>query len=336
MSPAASNVSEPLQIGDRVIQPGERTQYELPVARLFTGSWLSLTVAVLHGATPGPKVWLSAALHGDELNGMEIIRQVLRRLDPATLRGSVIAVPVVNVFGLLNQTRYLPDRRDLNRSFPGNAKGSLTARLAHLFLEEVVSKGDYGIDLHTASNHRTNLPQIRADLDDPVVARLSEAFGAPIMFRAPRIRGSLREAAYKRGIRYLLYEAGEPLRLNRFAVEAGVRGVQNVLTALDMIEPQIGAPLPPSLIGGETRWLRASRTGSVTLKARLGDRVVKGQVIGTISDPVSDPFSTQHRTIKAPMTGMVIGYTNNPLVHQGDALVHLAALADESPIDTPR
>ena len=313
-------------IGQKTVLPGRRAFEELPVARLFTGSWLSLPVAVLHGRKPGPKVWLSAAIHGDELNGIEIIRQVLRQLEPKTLRGTVIAVPVVNVFGLLHQTRYLPDRRDLNRSFPGSPRGSLTARLAHLFLDEVVGQADYGIDLHTAALHRTNLPQIRANLDDPEIYRLAEAFGAPIMMGGRRLRGSLREIAHQRDIKYLLYEAGEPLRLNDFAIEAGVLGILRVLVALEMIENAPGPLASKSLVAEDTTWLRARRTGSLSLKTSLGSQTTAGQVIGTINDPVSDPFSTKRRVVKAPFNGMVIGQTINPLVHQGDAILHLARL----------
>lgn len=324
---ATSNITpkgEAIHIGNRVVRPGERALEELPVARLFTGSWSSLPIAVINGRQAGPRLWLSAAIHGDELNGVEIIRQVLGGIKPAELAGTLLAVPVVNVFGLVHQTRYLPDRRDLNRSFPGSPRGSLASRLAHLFLEEVVRKCDYGIDLHTGSQHRTNLPQIRAKIDDSEIRRLAQAFGAPLMFTVKPLHGSLRETTDKLGIHYLLYEAGEPMRFNRFAVRTGVRGVRRVMAALGMLEFNDPEPEPEILVGGETQWLRANRTGSFILKVRLGERVAANQVIGTIADPVSDPFSTRRRIVKAPFDGVVIGYTNNPLVHQGDALVHLA------------
>jgi predicted deacylase len=185
----------PLRIGDTLVQPGSTGRVDLPVARLPTQTHLSLPVAIIHGARPGPTLWLSAALHGDEIGGVEIIRRVLSRVSAPRLDGSLIAVPIVNVFGFISQSRYLPDRRDLNRSFPGSARGSLAARLAHLFMTEVVKQCTHGIDLHTGSSHRRNLPQIRADLDDPDTRRIATAFGATVMIHSRVRDGSLREAA---------------------------------------------------------------------------------------------------------------------------------------------
>lgn len=317
---------ESFTIGERQVAPGRRELVELPVARLFTGSLLSLPVVVIHGRAPGPRVWLSAAIHGDEINGIEIVSAVLRRLDPRRLRGTVLAVPVVNVFGLVHQTRYLPDRRDLNRSFPGSPRGSLAARLAHLFLAEVVHRSTHGIDLHTGSLHRTNLPQLRVDLADPEARRLAHGFGAPLAIQSTLIRGSLREAAATAGVTYLLYEAGEPLRFDPRAIEVGRAGVLRVLGALGMWD-DAPAPEPPPAEAHQSRWLRAGRSGVFHLDAALGDRVTRGQVLGAISDPVSDPFARHQRKLRAPAAGMVIGFTNNPLVHQGDALIHLATIA---------
>jgi predicted deacylase len=314
--------AETLRIGDQGIAAGVERRFELPVARLLTGSWLSLPVVVLNGSRPGPRLWLSAALHGDELNGMEIIRQVLDGLDPTGLTGAIIAVPIVNVFGFEQQTRYLPDRRDLNRSFPGSPRGSLASRLAHLFITEVVDRCQYGIDLHTGSHHRKNLPQIRADLTDSELRRIAAAFGAPMMYHAPPIRGSLRTVARQRGVRVLVYEAGEPLRFNPTAIETGVRGVLNVLAALEMWPRPNGEGTPTVFEASERRWLRASRSGIFHLAVTLGERVEKGQVIGHLADPLMRVL----RPVRATSSGMVIGFTNNPLVHQGDALVHLASV----------
>ncbi|HEV8630243.1 MAG TPA: succinylglutamate desuccinylase/aspartoacylase family protein, partial [Thermoanaerobaculia bacterium] len=243
---ASLSSTEPLRIGDKQVPPGAAVRVDLPVSRLFTGGWLSLPVTVLHGTRPGPRLWVDAAIHGDELNGMEIIRRVLELLDPQRLAGVLIAVPVVNVFGFVQQTRYLPDRRDLNRSFPGSPRGSMAARLAHLFLEQVVAKCQYGIDLHTGSQHRTNLPQIRAQLADPETRRIAEAFAAPMMFAATEIPGSLRAAARRRGAHLLVYEAGEPLRFDEAAIRLGVDGVLRVLAAVGMWEHVEEAPPPRS------------------------------------------------------------------------------------------
>ncbi len=310
----------PLTIGGTVIRPGRTARIEIPAARLPAGTWLSLPVTVLLGRQAGPRVWLDATIHGDELNGMEIIRRVLRRLDPRSLRGALVAVPIVNVFGFVHQNRYLPDRRDLNRSFPGSAKGSLASRMAHLFLTEIVDHCEFGIDLHTGSQHRTNLPHLRARLDDPQTRRLAEAFGAPMMYPAPKLPGSLRAACDKRGIPLLVYEGGEPMRFNPEVIEAGEAGVLRVLQELGMATfddlPEPG----PSFIPDKTTWVRASRSGILRIAVGVGQRVDRGTVLGRIADPLA----TRSRSLKAPFAGMVIGHTNNPLVHQGEAVVHLA------------
>ncbi len=310
---------EPFELGSRTIEAGSRELLELPVARLPTGSMLALPVTVLHGVRPGPVVGLSAALHGDELNGLEIIRRVLLKLDPLDLAGTVVAVPIVNVFGFIHQTRYLPDRRDLNRSFPGSPKGSLASRLAHQFLNQVVARCQYGLDFHTGSRHRTNLAQIRTDLRDPELRRLAEAFAAPLRFRAPTIRGSLRAEAGKLGVKLLLFEGGEPMRFNRRAIRSGVRGSLRALAALGLW------PGEPPPIDGEaveldkTSWLRAARSGVFYLDVALGERVARRQIVGIVADPITG----SERPIRAPWPGVVVGHTNNPLVYRGDAVVHL-------------
>lgn len=315
-------MNDTIRIGGQDVPPGTRVHLELKVARLFTGTWLSLPVAVLNGATAGPRMWLSATIHGDELNGMEIIRRVIRDIHPEELVGTLVAVPVVNVFGFVEQSRYLPDRRDLNRSFPGSAKGSLAARLAHLFVEEVVKKCDYAIDFHTGSLHRSNLPQIRANLKRPETRRLAQAFGAPLMYRSPPIAGSLRQTARNLDVYYLLYEAGEPLRFDEDAINAGMVGTRRVLDALGMWKFNgPAAPASPPFEASHTRWVRANRSGILHLDVELGQMMKKGSLLGEIS---TDFFSTQSVAVRAPKDGMVIGFTKNPLVNQGDALVHLA------------
>ena len=312
--------NETIHVGQQEIRPGKEVHFELPVARLVTGTWLSLPVAVLNGREAGPRVWLSATVHGDELNGMEIIRRVLREIDARKLHGTLIAVPVLNVFGFIGQSRYLPDRRDLNRSFPGSPKGSLAARLAHLFVTEIAQKCEYGLDFHTGSLHRENLPQIRADLEDSEARRLSEAFGAPLMFQAPAISGTLRNTVKRLGVHYLLYEGGEPLRFNEGAITSGVLGALRVLNALGMWTFD-ATDTPVSFEASSTRWLRASRSGILHLGVGLGDMVSRGQSLGQVA---VDFFTKKSLSVKAPFDGMVIGYTNNPLVNQGDALIHLA------------
>ncbi len=317
----AAVAAEPLRFAAAVVAPGQAADVQLPAARLPTGTWVSLPIKILHGRTAGPRLWLSATIHGDELNGMEIVRGVLDRLDPAKLHGSILAAPVVNVFGLLEQSRYMPDRRDLNRAFPGSPRGSLTARLAYLFTEAIVERCQYGIDFHTGAAHRTNLPQIRADLADPETRRLAAAFGAPLMFQAREIAGSLRAAARKKGVHVLVFEGGEPLRFNRLVIEAGVAGTLRVLAALGMWrEPHLAGPAK-TFEARETRWARATRSGIFHLEVELGEHVHAGQVLGLIRDPLTNSL----RPVLAPRDALVFAVTQSPLVYRGDALVHLAS-----------
>ena len=226
------------------------------------------------------------------------------------------------MFGFIEQSRYLPDRRDLNRSFPGSPRGSLAARLADLFMKQVVSRCTHGIDLHTAADSRTNLPQIRANLKDPETERCARAFGAPAMIHASTRDGSLREAATKRGIAVLLYEGGEALRFNPDAIEVGVQGILRVMAMLEMYQSPIEPPPKPSLSVAKSQWVRASRSGILRLQIKLGQQVEKKQSLGAIADPFGETTSHMY----APCKGLVIGYSQNPLVNQGDAIVHLAIL----------
>ena len=302
------------------VAPGERRQVDIPIARLPTQGDQRLAVEVVNGASDGPCLWLSAAIHGDELNGLEIIHRVLRRIEPGELAGCLLAVPIVNVFGFLHQDRYMPDRRDLNRSFPGSASGSLASRLAHLFLTEIVERATHGVDLHTGSLHRMNLPQVRGDLDDPATRRCALAFGAPIVIHGEAPEGSLRKAVARRGLPIIVYEAGEPQRFDESAVEMGVAGVLRLMASLGMRDGT-GDPSPgPMLEARKRSWIRARRSGILRLEVGLGDRVKAKQKLGAIEGVLggdSTPIRSSH-------TGIVIGHTANPLVYQGDAVAHIA------------
>ena len=319
-----------VMIGDTHIAPGERYSLDLSVAKLYTHTDVTLPTHVIRGRKEGPRLFVSAAVHGDEINGIEIIRRLLALKSISKLRGLLIAVPVVNVFGLINLSRYLPDRRDLNRSFPGSEKGSLAGRLAHLFMHEIVSNATHGIDLHTGSNHRTNLPQIRARLDDPETERLAKAFGAPVILDSNLRDGSLREAVTERKIPMLLYEAGEALRFNEFAIRAGVKGVVAVMRAIGMLPPTRSRKRRyEPLISKSSSWLRAPKSGFLQIQTHLGDSVAKGETLGIISDP----FGGNSEEVKAPAASVVIGLFKLPLVHRGDALFHLAHFDDEVPVE---
>lgn len=316
--PAAER-SASITIGGQTIEAGQVRRLELPVARLVTQAWLTLPVSVVHGLRPGPRIWLSAAVHGDEINGVEIIRQVLARMDARTLRGTVIAVPIVNVFGFINESRYLPDRRDLNRSFPGSSKGSLAARLADLFLREVVNGCTHGIDLHTGADERSNYPHVRANLKDPETLRCAKAFGAPVLMHSKIRDGSLRGCASEMGIPVLVYEAGQPRRYDAWAIRTGVRGVLRVLAALGMRGAAPRASRRVEICDG-SNWVRARRSGLCRLQAELGDRVKERQILGVIADA----FGEREVYVRASVAGTIIGLAQNPLVTRGDAVAHIA------------
>ena len=310
------------------VLPGTRRQCELPISKLVTGTEMSLPVMVVHGAHDGPCVWLNAAIHGEEINGVEIIRRVLEYLDPRGLRGTVLAVPIVNVHGFVTGDRYLPDRRDLNRSFPGSARGSLASRIANLLMTEVVARCSMGIDIHTGSDHRSNLPQIRADLDHAGTRALALAFGAPIIIHAATRDGSLRQAATDAGATVLLYEGGEAWRFDEDAIRTGVDGILRIYDDLGLIEPR-AATAPDGPCPAESRsssWVRARRSGIAQIDVMLGDHVEKGQVMGRLHDS----FGNRLGRITAPMAGVVIGMSLDPLFNRGDAMVHVASV-DEGP-----
>ena len=312
--------SQRITVGGVEVPAGRRRRFEIPVSRLPTGSRLSMPVAVLNGRRSGPTVWLSGAIHGDELNGVEIIREVLTRVDVRTLRGAIIATPVVNVFGFIEQSRYLPDGRDLNRSFPGSSRGSLAAQLARIFMDEVVDQSDLGIDLHTAAGHRINIPQVRGDLDDPETLRLATAFGAPFIIDARLRDGSVRMAATKRGVPVLLYEAGQIHRFDADAIQYGTQGVLRVLEAIDMGTWELPRVRRRSIRLDSSRWVRARRSGIAKLEVGLGDQVERGDRLGEIADALGQ----RPTKISATVSGYVIAVTQNPLVSQGDALAHIA------------
>lgn len=314
---------EPIVIGGQEVLPGTRERINIQLGLLPIETPVHLPVVVLHGTEPGPVMWISAALHGDEINGVEIVRGVLEVLDPMQLRGTILATPVVNVYGFLNESRYLPDRRDLNRCFPGSEKGSLASRLASLFMREIVSHCDYGIDLHTGSDHRSNWPQVRGNMEDEHTRKLAFAFGSPVAMHAKNVEGTIRQAATKLGKCVLLFEGGEPHRFDDHSIRVGQEGILRVLHALNMWT-HIPSDTPPSLYAEGGTWVRANKSGVLRLSKTMGQLVKKGEVIGTIEDFLGE----RSQNLTATRDGMIIGQVVNPLVYQGDAIVHIGRLVD--------
>jgi predicted deacylase len=316
--------AKPFEFGGETVNPGSRATIALPISRLYTNNEMTLPVQVVHGRSSGPVLFVSAAVHGDEINGVEIVRRLLNSRSLNNLRGTLLAVPVANPFGFIQRARYLPDRRDLNRSFPGKIKGSLAGRLAHLFMTEIGSRCDFGIDLHTGSNFRSNLPQIRACLADAKTIELASAFGAPIVVPSELREGSLREAVAALGKPVLVFEGGEALYFNESVIRTGLRGILKLMRHTGMLAADKRAKFREPIITARTSWVRANMSGTFSLKVKLGDLVRKGNVLGILSDP----FGDDREEVRAPFTGVIIGQLNLPLAHEGDALIHLAKVPD--------
>ncbi|MGJ8687705.1 MAG: succinylglutamate desuccinylase/aspartoacylase family protein, partial [Spongiibacteraceae bacterium] len=251
-----------ISIAGQSISPASRLQIELPVAKLYTHTELSINVQAVRGKHDGPTLFVSAAIHGDEINGVEIVRRLLQHKALKSLRGTLLAIPIVNIHGFLNHSRYLPDGRDLNRSFPGSPNSSLAGRIAHTFFNEVVAQCSHGIDLHTGARHRSNLPQIRADLDDETTLGMATSFGTPVILNAKTRDGSLRAVASEQNIPILLYEAGEALRFDEVAIRAGVSGIINVMRHIGMLPASRSKKAKRiGMIANSSSWVRSTSSG---------------------------------------------------------------------------
>ena len=317
-------------IGAFSIAAGTRKTIELPISVLANHTPISLPVHVINGARPGSTFFISAVVHGDEILGVEIVRRVVRHPALKDLAGTLLAVPIVNAFGFLNHSRYMPDRRDLNRSFPGSDRGSLASLLADLFMKEVVLRAQYGIDLHTAALHRSNLPQIRIAPDQSELLSLAKQFAAPVILVSKLRDGTLRQCARDNGVKVLLYEAGEALRFDETAIATGVSGILNVMASLKMIVQKATARTP-SAISKSSSWLRAPEGGILRSSVEIGAHVSKGETIGEISSPLGE----QSAAIIAEDEGIIVGRTNLPVVNRGDALFHVARMKKSDMAQTP-
>ncbi len=310
---------------------------DIPEGRTRRLTWTSGTpldgfvvpvpVVVVNGKGPGPVICMTGAIHGDELNGIEVARRVVANLDVDELGGAVIAVPIVNLQGFYRGTRYMPDRRDLNRSFPGNAKGSATMRTAYSFFTEIIRHCSAVIDLHTGSLDRTNLPQIRADMRRPAVAQLTQALGSTVVLHTPGEPGSLRQAAGNIGIPVVTFEMGEPMRVQTESVEHGVKAIETLLYSLGMTRQRRFWGDPESIYYA-SRWVRVDHGGLLFSEVGLGERVSEGELLGTVSDPISN----EQFRIYAPVKGRVLGMALNQVVLPGFAAYRLGIEGAKSPV----
>lgn len=312
---------QPFTIGDVTIAAGENQIIDLSVSVLSDHTPVTMSAHVTHGRTNGPIMFVSAGIHGDEIIGVEIVRRLLRVPNLLSLHGTLVVVPIVNTFGFINRSRYLPDRRDLNRSFPGSKEGSLASRLAHIFLTEIVARCDLGIDLHSAAIHRTNLPQIRISANNERITKLAKVFGAPVILQSNLRDGSLRAAAADIGKDVLLFEAGEALRFDEMSIRAGVTGVLRVMHHIGMISSKgIAKTKMPSQFCETSNWVRAPAGGLLRAFRADGDVVSQGDLLAA----VSDPFGGEEVEILAPFDGIIVGRAVMPIINEGDALFHLA------------
>lgn len=310
-----------LKIGGRSIERGTTQEISLKISEFYTANPVNIPVTVIRGREPGPVVALLAAIHGDELNGVEIVRQTILGLSHDRIRGAIVCVPVVNRVGFLSHSRYLPDRRDLNRCFPGSDSGPSASRVAAAVFDEIVRRSDACVDFHTAAMGRVNLPHVRADMKGPGVPALARAFGAEFILDDRGRARSLRTAATSAGIPCVTYEAGETFKFQPREIRKGLFGVYNVLASLGLLDIPRRNPRFQVVVR-RAGWLRAERGGILDLRTRPGDLLYKGDLVGIISSP----FGREVVALRSPTTGVVLGTTTIPMVSPGDAVAHVARL----------
>ena len=325
---SADGIAEPLRMLGTEVPPGTSVRLSWSATELFEGVPVSTPVLAINGALPGPNLCLTAAVHGDELNGVEMVRRVMHDINPDKLAGAIIGVPIVNVQGFRRGSRYLPDRRDLNRYFPGNPTGSAAARIAHSFFTNVVAHCDALIDLHTGSFERANLPQIRADLRNPDVVTLTQGLGGMVILHSTPAVGTLRHAATQAGIPAVTLEAGGPSVLELNEVKHGVKGIETLITAIGM-QRKLRLWSDPEPVYYRSSWVRADSGGILLADVGLGSTVSEGDLLGTITDPMSNARSE----IRSPYSGRVIGMARNQIVMPGFAAFHVGIATVEAPVD---
>lgn len=304
-------------INNQRVAPGEEVQIDIRIARLPSHTWIDLPVFVYRSKIEGPSLLLTAGIHGDEINGIEIVRKLITRKMISPDRGTVIAIPLVNVYGFINSSRNLPDGKDLNRCFPGGNVGSLAKQIAHIIMSDIMPNIDYGVDFHTGGSRISNYPQIRALLNNEKNLELAKAFGAPYILNSNLIDRSFRKAAAQVGKTILVFEGGESLRIDQFAIQEGMNGVLRLMQHLKIKKSFYKKQ--KSTILRERSWTRAKMSGIFNAKVDYGEKVNKNQVIAVLTDP----YGNLRLPVKSPIEGFVIGINNMPVVNAGDALFHI-------------
>lgn len=321
-----SKKREPFQLLGHSIMPGKTQNLSLEIAKLHTNTPIQIQVIVSHSKKPGPVLLLLAGIHGDELNGVEIIRRTIRNKWNKPDKGTVICIPVFNIFGFLNLSRYFPDGRDLNRMFPGSKNGSLASQFAYVFTTEIAPLVDVVIDFHTGGAQRFNFPQVRCNFPNKETLELCKVFGAPFVVNSRLIAKSLRDAMTKIGKRYIIFEGGKANQIDDFVVETAMEGIQRVMKSLGLRNFEVEPP-KESYIINQSKWIRASRSGIFNSKIENGIYVEKGTLLATISDP----YGKLVRSIKATISGFVFNVNETPLVNKGDALFNIGKAVSVTP-----
>lgn len=313
---------KPITIFGESILPGENKTINVEMARLHTTTKLNIPIIVRRSKLEGPVILFTAGIHGDEINGIEIVRQLISKKINKPKRGTIICIPIINMYGFVNRSREFPDGRDLNRSFPGSKKGSLASRFAFHILNEVMPEVHYAIDFHAGGASRFNAPQIRLAENDPELKLLADTFNAPFTLYSKNIGGSFRNSSTKMNIKMLLFEGGKSLDINKEVANEGINGVKRVLAYLDMLDPKhtIEIPENKTIYIEKSNWVRAKCSGMLHDYNTIGTFVKKGTVLATITDP----FGKFERKIKAPNDGYVINSNQSPIVYEGDAIFHLS------------
>lgn len=303
------------------IEPGQSCELSFDVANLHTSSSVDVPVIIHRAKKPGPVVLFTAGIHGDEVNGVEIVRQIIAKGINKPKRGTIICIPVINVFGFINLSREFPDGRDLNRVFPGVLNGSLASRVAYKLVNEVIPDVDYIMDFHTGGAGRFNAPQIRIDKSLPELDELAKAFGAPFVLYSKNIKKSFRSTCSKLGKSILLFEGGKSIHIDVNVANTGVNGAKRVLHHLGMLSSKFKVSQPKKEVVYilDSRWQRASLSGLFKASTYVGSKVKKGDIIGTITDP----YGKFNELVKAALSGYIINVNESPIVYQGDALFHI-------------
>lgn len=322
------NQNKNITIGGTTVKPGQNKLVHINIDRLPTGTLIDIPIYVFNSKLPGPTILIQAGLHGDEINGIEVVRRMLSEKKFNLLKGAVIAVPILNIFGFIHFSRDVPDGKDVNRSFPGTKSGSMASRIAYHYTKEILPHIDFGVDLHTGGGQRHNYPQIRYTQEDKKSVELAKLFNAPLSFPSSLIKGSFRKTAFNLNKPIIVYEAGESMRFDDYSINLGVRGVLNILEHFGLIPASVEEKVQQeaSVQLDNRKWLRAPTAGMFIPKISNGSEFNKDQVIGI----VSDTFAKRTKRIKAPYDGLVFCINHQAVVNQGDALFHVGMVKEQT------